>query len=573
MKEKAIQVATQLPKDLLEQIYDEATLLDDEGLQSLCPSYTELKHTHKRYENYQLLGKGSLKEVYRAYDNQTKRWVALALLGQDRGPDYYDLFIHEAWLVAGLNHPNIIKVHDTGVSEEGRPFFTMDLRSNKSLSDRVHDAGSQDIIELLAVFNKVCDAVSYAHSQGVVHLDLKPENIQCDTFGHVLVCDWGIGKKIDDENNQEVTLPLQHQEIESMTLMGQVKGSLGYMSPEQILPDSKKDESSDIYALGCILHFMLTKFSPFLGNIDQVLQATLESKFTAPRERYPKLNIPYSLEAIVLKATQLDKSDRYKSVADLQQDINSYLTGYATQAEHSGFFREAALFFKRNKISSVVAAGALVLITSITVLFTQYLGSQKTRLDQIVFEADQLSDNYQTLLISSKKMAARIVQTAIYLKQYNLFDSPVETVNQADKLLDTAIKLDPGNQSAITQKFYLYGIRLNTKTALKYLKSKPSKVAGSFSQVLECFSEFNFTEKERPTIEQFTEYIEAFYPTNKSYIEHLERTIAYDCELREYSPSYIMIIETFIKHINGVKNGIKLTLNEKNELWKLTLEP
>lgn len=112
------------PDHRLIDAYEEATLLDEKGLEGLCPSYTELTEADTRYRDGELLGKGAVKEVYRTFNNHTKRWIAMARLRADRGAEFYDLFVHEAWLTASLSHPNIITVHDAGIDRDGRPFFT-----------------------------------------------------------------------------------------------------------------------------------------------------------------------------------------------------------------------------------------------------------------------------------------------------------------------------------------------------------------------------------------------------------------------------------------------------------------
>ena len=194
--------------------------------------------------------------------------------------------MQEAWLVSSLKHPNIIKVHDAGVDADGRPFFTMDLKGNTTLKDLVRSSlGRRD---MLVIFQKICDAVAYAHSEKIIHRDLKPENIQCDAFGEVLVCDWGLGKSIDPSDTNLPGVTGQWDADKNQTSHGDMKGSLGYMSPEQILHDEDIDERSDIFALGCLLHFILTGSAPFSGDKEQILAATTDSHRQSLRKTHPK---------------------------------------------------------------------------------------------------------------------------------------------------------------------------------------------------------------------------------------------------------------------------------------------
>ena len=139
-----------------------------------------------------------MKDILSVLDTKGDRRLAMALLHEDKGAEDYETFLREARLTAQLDHPNIIKIHDIGLNQDKRPYFTMDLKSGRTLKKALNN--SHKLHDSLVIFFKVCDAVSYAHSKGVIHLDLKPENIQIGEYGEVLVCDWGLGKIIDDES-------------------------------------------------------------------------------------------------------------------------------------------------------------------------------------------------------------------------------------------------------------------------------------------------------------------------------------------------------------------------------------
>jgi len=326
--------------------------LDDAGIEALCPSYIELSEIDVRYRDGTLLGKGAVKDVFRTYDSRAKRWVAMARLREDRGPEFYDLFVHEGWLTSSLSHPNIIKIYDVGVDGEGRPFFTMDLKGNTTLADLAGSDRETDRRTLLGIFLQVCDAVAYAHSRNIVHLDLKPENIQAEDFGEVLVCDWGLGKQLGPDNEAEageVEHPACLPQFDNMTLVGEIKGTPGFMAPEQVVEGAAKDQRTDIFALGCLLHLILAGQAPFTGSTERILEDTARGRVVPPRRRYPRHNIPESLEAVAMKALARQPADRYATVRELRDEIDHYLRGYATRAEHPGFFREARLFLTRNK--------------------------------------------------------------------------------------------------------------------------------------------------------------------------------------------------------------------------------
>ena len=391
-----------VPDQRLSEVFSEAHDLETHGLEGLCPAYSELLAAAVRYRDESLIGEGSVKEVYRVYDENLRRWVAMARLRPDRGPDFYDLFIREARLVATLTHPNIIKVQNMGVWEDGRPFFTMDLKGKTTLADAIQRAGRDDLHRMLQIFGKVCDAVAYAHDRGVLHLDLKPDNVQVDEFGEVLVCDWGLGKLVEEaEYEQDDAAPPAHI-WGDMTLTGQIKGSPGFMAPEQVVVGAHKDHRSDVYALGCILHCILTGEPPFTGERESVLAHTVESAVPSPRLRYPERYLPASLDAVVVKATALKPEERYQSVGQLQAEIESYLSGFATDAEQPGFFREAKLFITRNRVPVAISLVSLWVIAVTSVLFVQHIERHK---ELIGAERERLSEENDAIQASLGRLA------------------------------------------------------------------------------------------------------------------------------------------------------------------------
>ena len=220
---------------------------EDQYLEHLSPA--------QRYSDESLLGKGALKAVYKCYDHKLKREVALARTKPEANPQYDKKLVYEAWLTSELSHPNIIKIHDIDTDEEGRPFFTMDLKENYTLTDLVKEG--VPLSRRLQIFTSICDSIAYAHSKQIIHLDLKPDNIQCGSYGEVLVCDWGLAKHVDHSNEQFEAL--EHLlDVQDQTLYGTIKGTLGYLSPEQVRPDTPIDHHADLYALGCLLYYLLT---------------------------------------------------------------------------------------------------------------------------------------------------------------------------------------------------------------------------------------------------------------------------------------------------------------------------
>ena len=161
--------------DFLGDVYETASTLSVETLKDVYPSIQHLSSLSQRYEKRTALGKGAIKQVYRCFDHKIQSEVAFAEPHEDVPLQYYEQFIHEAWLTAQLDHPNIITVYDVGIQDSGKPYFTMSLKGDTTLTDVMEQLPS--FTSLLEIFSTVCDAIAYAHQRGIIHLDLKPDNI------------------------------------------------------------------------------------------------------------------------------------------------------------------------------------------------------------------------------------------------------------------------------------------------------------------------------------------------------------------------------------------------------------
>lgn len=560
------------PDRRLSGIYSAAKTLDQGGLESLCPSFVELSGNEPRYRDDTQIGQGALKEVFRTYDAHTQRWIAMARLRKDRGEDFYDLFIHEAWLVSSLSHPNIIKVHDTGVDGQGRPFFTMDLKSNTTLASLVDDAGKNDLNSLLQVYENVCNAVAYAHSRGVIHLDLKPDNIQTDAFGEVLVCDWGLAKVLDETGEDEV--PSLISSLGGMTLMGQIKGSPGFMAPEQTDPEKPKGVGTDIYALGCVLYYILTGEAPFQGTNEMILEDTAVSRVTSPRLKFPARYIPASLDAVVMKAMSLNPADRYISVTNLQLEIEKYLAGYATRAEESGFFREAGLFIARNRIPSLITVTAFFVMSIMGVLFVQHLSRQKAATELERGRADQLDSEYtlyvEETLDSHKKLANTLAFSVRRLVELSILERPIETVDQCRKMVDVALLQDPSSADAYGEHFALDCLVLDHKAALQ----RPDCINDSlqyarFIEFAKAFPDYDFSRQRRPAMEQLTDYFRLARLLDSGHVWHMERVLSFDYESRRDKRGYAPAVEAVLQYQHEGPDHIKLSYYERTSVLSL----
>lgn len=259
-------------------------------------------------------------------------------------------FIREAKITAMLEHPNIIPVHELGLSEETGLFFTMKLMQGEPLNSILSEIKKGNAVyqekyneySLMNIFRKICDAVDFAHSKNIIHRDIKPHNVIVGRHGEVLLMDWGLALYIGDpekEENPSQKAALQH--ILELTDKGKniIQGSPAYMAPEQAGGDGTQlDKKTDIFLLAATFYHILTLEAPYTGeNLKDVLQKSRQRNLIHPQKRSPERHIPDELCRIVMKASALKKEDRYASVQELIQDLDGVIAGHWLKQEKKLF--------------------------------------------------------------------------------------------------------------------------------------------------------------------------------------------------------------------------------------------
>jgi serine/threonine protein kinase len=296
------------------------------------------------------LASGGMASIHHAIDRGLERRVAVKLLDSEQQHSMLAVrsFIREAQITGQLDHPNIVPVHELGTDEQGRLFFTMKLVEGRTLHDLIaalrstHDRIDQrgltiatavehdDLLRLLDAYFKVLDAVAFAHSRGVIHCDLKPENVLVGDYGQVYLMDWGIARIVPPKPGGH---PLaRDNRVRNILDLGNgdenvIMGTPAYMSPEQARGDQRNiDERSDVFALGSMLFEILTGHPPYQGRsaVDVLLQAE-----DASAELPAHLPIARELRRIVGVAMAREPVDRYQRVEDLQADMQGYMRGGA----------------------------------------------------------------------------------------------------------------------------------------------------------------------------------------------------------------------------------------------------
>lgn len=292
-----------------------------------------------RYTDRVEITRGGMGAINSAYDKDLKRQTAMksALPSVLSRPLNATRFVNEARITAYLEHPNIVPVHDIGYTDEDGLYYTMKLVAGEALNailDDLYDNAAKGrqtftLHKLLMIFRDVCEAVAFAHSRGVVHLDIKPENIMVGHFGEVLLMDWGIAQY--SRSAIENGLKQDDVALEVRAGTGEVRGTPAYMAPEQARGESHLfSEMTDIFLLGGCLYHILTLTPPYLGDSPEDImdRAAQYDGIEPPARRSPHRQIPEEICRICMKAMAERQKDRYPSVKELLADLDKYMGGF-----------------------------------------------------------------------------------------------------------------------------------------------------------------------------------------------------------------------------------------------------
>ncbi len=284
-----------------------------------------------RFEPVALIGSGGTAEVHEARDLALRRPVAKKVIHRELhvDPRTQRGFVREARITAQLDHPHIVPVHEIGVDPDGRPFFVMKLVEGQTLSELIaalpagpiaHDA----LLNLLEVVVKICDALAFAHSRGVLHCDLKPGNVMVGAFGQVHLMDWGLARLLRDRAAYE-------GESSSPDHANAIVGTPSHMSPEQALGSwGEVDERSDVFLVGATLYHIVTRRPPYEGDSVMATLVTAAAGRFAPIESLPGGDgVPRELRRIIERAMQLEPAARHPSVEALRDDLVRFIRGNA----------------------------------------------------------------------------------------------------------------------------------------------------------------------------------------------------------------------------------------------------
>lgn len=260
-----------------------------------------------RYEIAREIGRGASATVYRAHDRTLDRDVAIKIVAPAlaNDPSFVDRFMREARLAAGLNHPNIVTVHDVGETADGRPFLTMPLVSGSSLESVMHASAPLPMSEVSRILTELASALDYLHGQGLIHRDVKPSNVLIEESGRVLLADFGVAYA---------------REAARYTMTGAVLGTPRYMAPEQMLGE-EPTAATDVYAMGVLAFEMLAGAPPFQGTGTGLMYRIVHEPPPPVSSITP--GIPPGVESAIVRALQKDPADRWASPGEFAAAVAS----------------------------------------------------------------------------------------------------------------------------------------------------------------------------------------------------------------------------------------------------------
>jgi serine/threonine-protein kinase len=302
-----------------------------------------------RYRAVKFVARGGMGTVWLAKDTVLERNVALKVLApENSSADLAVRLLHEAVVLAQLEHPGIVPVHDAGTLIDGRTFYCMKYVEGQTLDQYVAGRSLRDRLQLL---QRVAEPLAFAHSRGIIHRDLKPGNIMIGAFGEVLVMDWGLAKVTGTKPGEASAGPNESTSGAKSTGQGNVfaliEGTPGYMAPEQARGELQSiDERTDVFALGALLNFMI-------------------GDRASERSSVPKV-----LFAICRKAMAAEIAARYTSVSEMASDLGKYLEGLPVSAYRESLVERALRLAKRHQ-AAIMLVLVYLLMRLLFILFSR----------------------------------------------------------------------------------------------------------------------------------------------------------------------------------------------------------
>lgn len=426
------------------------------GPQTNVPDH-ELRDLVPGYSIARKLSEGGQGVVYLAIQKSMQRRVAIKMMKEGVFASRSDRarFDREGKVLARLNHPNIVTIHDSGTTTAGH-YLVMDYISGRPLDEYMKSADAPGSVDgTMQLFEKICSAVNAAHLAGIIHRDLKPSNILVDGAGEPHILDFGLAK-----------VPLSDSETSMMTMTGQFIGSLPWASPEQAEGLSDKiDMRTDVYSLGIILYQILTGRFPYevTGPMRDVLERIMRVEPRRPSALGRKIND--EVDTIALKCLSKERERRYQSAGELARDVQHYLSGRPIEAKHDSLGYLMRKQLTRHRVPVAVAVGfvAVILVALVTALTlwrrAESEGANaRFRLKAARTEAARSFDEYQVIIPRLRRAEDLAALLPREIQQRYPLDAPPTTYREATEWITGLFPTTPDSVPATDHT------TLNTRT-------------------------------------------------------------------------------------------------------------
>ncbi|MFO1031242.1 MAG: bifunctional serine/threonine-protein kinase/formylglycine-generating enzyme family protein [Planctomycetota bacterium] len=409
------------------------------------------KLDEQRYAIETEVGKGGMGAVMRIHDQHLNRRLAMKVLLERAAPrDEEDRklshqllgrFLEEAQVTSQLDHPGVVPVHELGLDQRGKVYFTMRLVKGYTASFVFGLARQESegwtTTRALEVILKVCDTMAYAHDKGVLHRDLKPANVMVGRFGEVYVMDWGLAKVLGQADRHDLRIrkdegtgasriaSARQRDEESdagssvVSMDGQQLGTPSYMAPEQARSEPL-DQRADVYAIGAMLYELLTGRVPYVvPGVRKPAYRILDDLVEGPPKRIEEIQkgVPAEIVAIVEKAMARDREERYPNVLALAADLRAFLAQRVVKAYRTGALVEMKLWVRRNRaLASSLAAAVLILVAGIafTTVYANEAEQRATENARLLVAAEAEAEKNRIFADVAKLAEAKRLEAELY---------------------------------------------------------------------------------------------------------------------------------------------------------------
>ncbi|MGB0599954.1 MAG: protein kinase domain-containing protein [Rubripirellula sp.] len=425
------------------------------------------------YQVISILGKGGMGVVYKAYHVPLSRMVAIKmiLIGANANETQIARFRIEAEAAASLSHPNIVSIYEVG-EHRGAPFFSLEFVDGESLSELV-DQTTMSPRAAAEILLPVARAIDYSHQRGILHRDLKPPNILIASDGTPKVADFGLAKRLDDEEGDD------------LTRAGVILGTPGYMAPEQARGMERIGTHTDVYALGAVLYFLLTGRAPHKGPSPlETVQAMLTTDPVPPSTM--QLGIDKDLETICLKALEKEIEKRYSTAGEFADELQRYLDGDPIIARPITKFERLGKWCRRNPrvaVLSGIAASLMICLclggTIASVIINQKKNAEAAARGQAEASAKVAAKNAE--IAEDQAELALDTSRLILYETKDFFQDKPELLPLRESMINTIL----GGVEEIHTKRYANDVGSTLAASGALQLGKIYLYAGAYEQALE----------------------------------------------------------------------------------------